>query len=190
MGTRGAYGFHVNGKDKVTYNHFDSYPSGLGADVVRFIQETDDAELERIANKIVLVDEGGRPTGRQVVQCSDAGTVNLGVSEQSLEDWYCLLRNAQGDLNVYKGDLPYMIDSASFLSDSLFCEWAYIINLDTEELEVYEGFNKRPDAPGRYANTETDNGYFGVKLIDVVNLEDVRNRDADGLVAQWEAEED
>lgn len=83
-----------------------------------------------------------------------------------------------------------MADSATFLKDSLFCEWAYIINLDTEELEVYEGFNKRPDAPGRYADTETNNGYFGVKLINVVNLEDVRNSEVDALVASWETEED
>jgi len=30
MGTRGAYGFRKNGIDKVTYNHFDSYPEQLG----------------------------------------------------------------------------------------------------------------------------------------------------------------
>ena len=30
MGTRGAYGFRINDKDKVTYNHFDSYPDGFG----------------------------------------------------------------------------------------------------------------------------------------------------------------
>ena len=34
MGTRGAIGFRLDGVDKVAYNHFDSYPSGLGADVL------------------------------------------------------------------------------------------------------------------------------------------------------------
>lgn len=30
-----------------------------------------------------------------------------------------------------------MIDNVSFLQDSLFCEWGYVINLDTNVLEIY-----------------------------------------------------
>lgn len=30
MGTRGALGFIKAGEHKVTYNHYDSYPEGLG----------------------------------------------------------------------------------------------------------------------------------------------------------------
>ena len=38
MGTRGAWGFLVDGDDsRITYNHFDSYPSGLGANLVKAI---------------------------------------------------------------------------------------------------------------------------------------------------------
>ena len=59
-------------------------------------------------------------------------------------DFYCLLRKAQGDLNAYKTDLKYMIDSKEFLGNSLFCEYAYIINLDKNVLEFYKGFNKVP----------------------------------------------
>ena len=60
------------------------------------------------------------------------------------DDWYCLLRHAQGDLNVYKNGLRYMIDNHDFIKDSLFCEYAYIINLDTKRLEFYVGFQKTP----------------------------------------------
>jgi hypothetical protein len=35
MGTRGNYIFRYKGKCYVFYNHFDSYFSGLGADIVR-----------------------------------------------------------------------------------------------------------------------------------------------------------
>ena len=42
MGTRGAVGYFgkLNGENlhKVTYNHYDSYPSGLGKQVVEYIQ--------------------------------------------------------------------------------------------------------------------------------------------------------
>jgi hypothetical protein len=30
-----------------------------------------------------------------------------------------------------------------FAADSLFCEWAYVIDLDKDVFEVYRGFNKR-----------------------------------------------
>ena len=39
MGTRGAFGFLVDGETKVTYNHWDSYPSGLGQDLVDTLTE-------------------------------------------------------------------------------------------------------------------------------------------------------
>lgn len=29
MGTRGAYGFYIDGTTKVSYNHMDSYPEGM-----------------------------------------------------------------------------------------------------------------------------------------------------------------
>jgi len=37
MGTRGSFGFRIKTKDKLAYNHFDSYPDGLGASVCDFM---------------------------------------------------------------------------------------------------------------------------------------------------------
>lgn len=36
-----------------------------------------------------------------------------------------------------------MLDGIDFIKDSVFCEYAYIINIGTQELEVYLGFNKK-----------------------------------------------
>lgn len=179
MGTRGAIGFRINNMDKVTYNHFDSYPTGLGVSVIKFIKGTDNDTLKAIAEKIVLVNQGDEPTNEQILECRPY--LNKSVSNNTEKDWYCLLREAQGDFEVYKGDLKYMIDSHDFLMDSLFCEWAYIINLDNGTLEIYEGFNKGENTNGRYAlkpknthNDSRDTKYYGVGLINTIPLDEVR----------------
>jgi len=42
-GTRGIIGFRLNSQDKLTYNHFDSYPDGLG---VALLEEIRTVSLE------------------------------------------------------------------------------------------------------------------------------------------------
>lgn len=198
MGTRGAYGFRLNGKDKITYNHFDSYPDCLGNTMIDFIAETTDNELRVIAKRLVLVNEDDCPGRDNIAYYSMQGTLNLGVSSQRATDWYCLLREAQGEPHFWKSGVNHMIDSHNFVYDSLFCEWAYIINLDEDTLEVYKGFNKRPGGKGRYALPEDgpewigENGYFGVTLLDEIPLDDIRDAKAAGvdLAAQWDKEDD
>jgi hypothetical protein len=181
MGTRGAYGFRKNDQDKVTYNHWDSYPSGLGADVVEFIQGSSIDEMNQLADKIKLVDGRSTPTEEDLELCKDV--TNLSVSNGSTEDWYCVLRETQGNLDILR-EIPLMIDSHTFLVDSLFCEWAYIINLDENVLEIYRGFNKEPSDKGRYASLKEpdrvlDNGniiktkHYGVELIKEIPLSEI-----------------
>ena len=167
MGTRGAIGFRKNGKDKVMYNHFDSYPTGIGVNMGDFAKEFTNEVMNELADKMVDVSDT-KPTNEQISEC--APYCNLQVSEQSTADWYCLLRDTHGNLK-YLENVPYYENSNSFLEDSLFCEYAYIINLDTNCLEFYKGFNHKPlKNAGRYAGlheVHTDNQkveYFGVEL--------------------------
>ena len=122
------------------------------------------------ALKIKLVKENDKPTEKQMNEYR--GFSDISVSHKSIDDWYCLLKKAQGNLSLYiSGVLDYMIDNSSFLSDSLFCEYVYIINLDSNMLEIYEGFNKNKNAPGRYADTDNKDGYYGVKLFQELSLD-------------------
>lgn len=183
MGTRGAYGFRLEGEDKVTYNHFDSYPTGLGKDLLKELSGRSYEDMVAAARRITLVDGQTEPTAEQIASLKKYA--NTGVSNQKLEDWYCLLREAQGTLEPWLiGEVPVMIDSHKFLSDSLFCEWAYIVNLDDKTFEVYKGFNKRSDAPGRYANKEkADEGYCGVALFKAIPLDDIMGKNEADLEA-------
>ena len=51
MGTRGLIGFIINGARQGTYNHFDSYPCGLGNDVIKFIMSLTKEDIKDMAAK-------------------------------------------------------------------------------------------------------------------------------------------
>ena len=162
MGTRGCYGFRKNGIDKLTYNHYDSYPDYLGKIMVMFCKETSLDEMNEIYDRLILVNENDKPTHEQIEECKRY--YNGDVSCKTPEDWYCLLRNVQGDLDAYKNGLKYMIDSCGFIKDSLWCEYAYIINLDTEELEFWVGGQDKPDIYNRYG-VERNEDYYPCKMV-------------------------
>ena len=142
MSTRGVYGFRKNGVEKLTYNHCDSYPDWLGQVMAKYCASHTLDELNKIFDAIVLVQEDSKPTIEQKKICKDMGLVDLGVSTGSMDDWYCLMRDAQGDPMVWDkfiraGHSPFMIDNHLCMEPDSWCEYAYVINLDKNVLEFY-----------------------------------------------------
>ena len=192
MSTRVLYGIRIYGIDKCTYNHLDSYPSGLGRKVLEFCANNTIENLEKFFNKIELVDESSKPTEEQIKKCVEAGYYSGVVSTKSVDDWYCLLRNLQGNFDEYQDLIDndeaktiFMTDCISFIKDSLFCEYAYIINLDDEVLEFYEGYQKEAQKGNRYGETEED-GYYPCKLVFAISLDEIIEADIDSMVEQME----
>lgn len=165
MSTRGAFGFRLMGHDFVTYNHSDSYPSGLGESVLAQLKtllgKYSIEDLKMKVSEIKLVKSDSKASPEEFEKLKQFASVS--VSERDVTVWYCLLRGLQGDLEKIV-EYGYMINSERFLYDSLFCEWAYIIDLDTQKLEVYSGFVKS-QGTGRYdSKKETGEEYWGVTL--------------------------
>ena len=185
MGTRGLYGFRKNGVDKTTYNHYDSYPSWLGRKVVEFCKLHSVKEMNTIFDKIVMVNRDVTPTEKQIEECIKNGYADFGVSSGKETDWYCLLRNCQGDLECLAKakDNAYMENNSEFIKDSLFCEYAYIINLDDEVLEFWEGFQKVSQEGNRYG-IEPDGNYYPCKLSLTFPLNEIE--DVDKIVKMME----
>ena len=189
MSTRGAFGYILGGTEKVAYNHCDSDPQELGMRMLEYLAAYSIEEIRRVAEGIVLVGEDGRPTPDQASECEGAGTVNTSVGRRSKRDWYCLLREAQGDLGIYhRSKLKYMLDFREFLHDSLSCEWAYIINLDSGMFEVYRGFNGNPLAAGRYAKYTVDSKkrYYGVALAGEYPIDGLKTRNPGDVARELE----
>jgi len=149
MGTRGLWGFIEGEKEYLTYNHWDSYPSGLGDTVLKYVRETPEDEMRAAVKALTLVDEDDTPTEEQIELLKE--WANLSVGEQRLDSWYSLLRETQGDPDATLG-CGFMIEGADFAQDSLFCEWAYVVDLDARTFEVYKGFQKEPHEAGRFAD--------------------------------------
>lgn len=183
MGTRGAYGFTVAGKSKISYNHYDSYPSCLGKSIVNFLSCNNIVAIENFAKSVKMVDANKKPTVSQIKKLT-----SLDINVEKNNDWYNLLRSHQGELQeLYSAKIPFMTNEENFMKDSLFCEYAYIINLDEGVLEYYVGFNKTPILEGRFANApHNEGGYYPVRLIKTYPLADLYACDVAVIIEDME----
>lgn len=148
MGTRGAIVLVADGQEKVLYNHFDSYPEGLGEDVLLWLREVGDIE-EDVRRQVIALQKvpyNRKPTAEDIERLAEFHDPNVSTGA----DWYSLLRRTQGDLSAVLRAGLYE-DAAEFPLDSLFCEWAYVVDFDERRFEVYEGFRKTPTTEGRWA---------------------------------------
>jgi hypothetical protein len=150
MGTRGFWGFILDGKEYITYNHFDSYPSGLGRDLLTWGESVRywDAVRDQV-RALRLVDEDGTPTEEDRAKHSGSWqNVSTGG------DWYALLRGNQGNPGATL-DSGVMTDGHDSPLNSLFAEWGYVFDLDAESLDVYAGFQTTLPTEGRWAARPT-----------------------------------
>lgn len=170
MGTRGLVGFVIDGEVKAHYNHWDSYPSGKGLDVLAFARtmsgRSGDGTVQQVRD-LRKVSEDADPTDEDTARYAEYadGDVNQAIG------WYSLLRRCQGDLALVL-ESGIILNQPEFATDSLFCEWAYLINVDDWTLEVFEGFQSEPHDLGRFAGP-VDNCYYPVKLVAVYDLNDL-----------------
>lgn len=150
MGTRGAFGVTIDGIDKVMYNQFDSYPEGLGMDLATqltdLLEERGLEGIRALAREVIVLDEDAEDTPRLIMERTKGRYHNGGVSTGA--DPYSLVRELQGNLTAILTDAKLILDAREFMNDSLFCEWAYIANLDTCTLDIYKGFQNT--AEGNY----------------------------------------
>ncbi len=148
MGTRNLTLVKKNNKYPVAqYGQWDGYPSGQGLTVLNFLKSWNRDEFEKNLDKTSFItDEDAKEMNE-----------NLEKTGKEIEELYpALSRNTAAKVLQMIQDSPEglkLSSSLNFAADSLFCEWAYLIDLDRNILGVYEGFNKEP-------LNESDHFYF------------------------------
>jgi hypothetical protein len=150
MGTRGLYVVQSDGQYKIAqYGQWDAYPSGQGVGVcserlataegradfkaklgnVKFSNNARELDASRFEREVKDYKPG--PTFNQMIKQPypyagrDVGS-----------EIFRLVSDSTGTIVT--------TDSIDFANDSLFCEWAYVIDLDEGTLEVFKGFNEKP----------------------------------------------
>lgn len=118
MSTRGLLAFRFEGLDYVTYNHSDSYPRALGAEIAKFAQEHLDGEeaIQAFGQKIKAVE--------WVSRARDARSADLQGGE--------LLAAIAG------GRVTRIVHDCQMFQTCMDCEFAYILDLDGGVLEFWD----------------------------------------------------
>lgn len=192
MSTRGLWGIRKDEEDLLTYNHSDSYPEWLGGKICSFVREMSDEEMEKLVSILKPVSEDTPANPEDIQICKELEIADFTINGGKETDYYCLLRKTQGNFAFYENlvknppsfmkekKLPF-IKSNSFIVDSLYCEYAYILNLDKRCLEFWVGFQTKPDPKNRYG-TEEWNGYFPCKQFEAFSFERIRGNSEESIV--------
>ena len=178
MGTRHMIAVVNNGKYRVAqYGQWDGYPSGQGVGVLEFLTNGNLEALKRNTLKCSFISNDEYEKLTKDYSDKDADKFFNKYPQFSRDtgsDILSLIANADEGLKLW--------DDYNFAADSLFCEWAYVIDFDKNTFEVYEGFNQTPLEAHerffgmvceRYANKKSSDVYHPVKLKKVFSLLDL-----------------
>lgn len=133
MGTRHLTGVRVNGELKVAqYGQWDGYPTGQGETVSTFLREADMDKFRTEVEKLRWITEA---EGKEINQeYTDRG---LALPREYTRD-----TGAEILQMILDGKVTTLVNEEEFLKDTVFCEFAYILDLDKQAVEFYNGGTK------------------------------------------------
>lgn len=179
MGTRGLTVVIKDGRHRIAqYGQWDHYPEGQGATALNFLRGGGLTKLEANLDKLEwLSDEHYSKATDHITEGREWITFDQSAEIDKIFPFISRNHGAEILSRVanHEGDGPiYLRDEIEFVNDSLFNEGTYVIDLDARVFEIYEGFQEKPHAEGRFArNTEDGKGYYPVKLVKSYSLDNL-----------------
>jgi hypothetical protein len=186
MGTRNLTCAVINNDYKVAqFAQWDGYPSGQGIIILEFIRDKmdrplmekrlreitflNDEEIELINESKKFPQQFSRDVGGRIFEFIQNGRYSS--------------RELQVPSYNYKEvehlwEMDKLFNQLSFAADSLFCEYAYVVDFDKNTFEVYKGFVKSPHTGERFSDMDThksngDSQYYPVKHWKTFDLNDL-----------------
>ena len=145
MGTRNLTAIKVDGDIKVAqYGQWDGYPDGAGLNIMNTIQQVIAQNgVGYLANNVrnCRVLENDEVVALYEELGIEGEWISFEDAERFKEAHPQLDRDMGSDIVrfIYNNGPCDISLSTDFATDSLFCEWAYIVDLDNEAVEVYCG---------------------------------------------------
>lgn len=204
MGTRSLTAVKMDGKYRIAqYGQWDGYPRAQGKTALEFLQTADLGKFKKQLGKTTFIKENDlvekkinkifdrvSKASQDLKYPPEAGALTAAkrtLDEEDLFLYYCSTRDTGAKVLEFVYNAPATIkeiplfNKIEFANDSLFCEWAYVIDFDKNTFEVYKGFNKTPltkkdrfyDVTKNYARR--NNEYFGIKLLKSYKLDKLPN---------------
>lgn len=178
MGTRHLIAVQYNRRYKVAqYGQWDGYPSGQGVRVLEFLRSVDLEEFKKKVKALRWVRKGMmEKVFREIGLPEEGGWMTLeqgAIFEEKHPEWS---RNTGAKiLPLIMERKLHLQNSIEFAGDGLFCEWGYVVDLDSQTFEIYSGFHKGPlPTNGRfekYDNPESE--YRPVSLVKLYSLDNL-----------------
>jgi len=138
MGTRHLTAVYIDGQYKIAqYGQYDGYPEGAGVAVLNFARTL--ADKSRLAGFMA-----------QWFSTEELRTIDKAIEDKKLShaDWRSAYPQLDRTLGSEVLDLVMnqelgikLFNDLNFAAESLFCEWAWVIDLDAGTFEGYKGFN-------------------------------------------------
>lgn len=198
MGTRNLICVIKDGEFRVAqYSQWDGYPTGQGKTIVNFLLTQYNYGLFRSQIDKVkhLNDVEVKKRWMEAGAVGLTGGVSMEVANKMDIMYPTLSRGCGADILplIQARDNPEVHMSLHFAADSLFCEYAYIVNLDTNVLEVYKGFNQEPlQETDRFyfLSPKLISDYYPVKLVKTYKFEDLTSSSMEELEEELNPNDD
>jgi hypothetical protein len=150
------------------YGQWDGYPEGQGIVALEFCRQLSDPLIR----------------GQFIKNLEKVQHVN--DADINYRDYGAFILNK---VLTSTDDKILLEDSYTFAGNSLFCEWAYVVDLDNNTLEVYGGFNEEPlPSTERFAKLECSpsSEYYPVRHLVSFKLDDLPSNE--GFIKQADPE--
>ncbi len=165
------------------YGQWDGYPEGQGITVLNFLRTVDMNRFKKRLKNVRFMNKRDESSIEKFMKKIGAENGWMDMDQANLyhNEYPYLSRNHGAEIlqMIYDSVGKVVLqNSISFAADSLFCEWAYLIDLDKNVLEVYEGFNQTPLEDGQrfkdLVNVEYSTGtYYPIRHVKTYPLDEL-----------------
>lgn len=195
MGTRNLTAVYLDGEYKIAqYGQWDGYPEGQGLTALEFLRSMDEAQFKQALRNSSYIEAGELRCLWQRYGADDNGMVSMDDADRMKKDYPQFSRDTGAGILQMVQNHPEGLklhDSIGFAADGLFCEWAWVIDLDKRTFEGYRGFGNDPLTEKDrfyFLRDLEENGYSGVRLVAEWSIDELPS-DEDFLAAFKEDDE-